>query len=148
MCIKVKNYLYQTKIKNLFSILFINVKPIKNTFHKQERLCSKKQMELLFNKGSSKLAYPIKLQFLETPVDLEYPVQGMFVAPKRSFKKAHDRNKLKRRMREVYRLNKSAFYETLISKNKKYILAFIYIGKKIEEYDIIEKSILKLLNHI
>ncbi|MBA3666092.1 MAG: ribonuclease P protein component, partial [Bacteroidetes bacterium] len=71
------------------------------------------------------------------------PVQAMFVVPKRQFKKAHDRNKLKRRMREAYRLHKSEFYEGLRVTDKKLILAFIFVGKKIEEYSTIEKAIVK-----
>ncbi len=101
-----------------------------HTFHKQERLCSKKQIDLLFSKGKSQLSYPIKTMFLETPVSLQYPAQAMFVVPKRQFKKAHDRNKIKRRMREVYRLNKKIIYDIIEANGKKIIIAFIYVGKK------------------
>lgn len=101
-------------------------------------------MEVLFNKGKSTVSYPIKLVYIETPVGLQYPAQAMFVAPKRSFKKAHDRNKLKRRMREAYRLNKFFYYNALNNESKKMLLAFIYIGKKIEDYESIKNSILKL----
>ena len=102
-------------------------------------------MDVLFSAGKSHTAYPIKLVYVETPVQLIYPAQAMFVAPKRSFKRAHDRNKLKRRMREVYRLNKAPFYDELNLNSKKLLVAFIYIGKKQEEYPAIEKSILKLM---
>jgi ribonuclease P protein component len=125
--------------------LSLPIKHLKASFHKQERLCSKKQMELLFGKGKSNLFYPVKLIFLKTPVNLQYPAQAMFVVPKRQFKKAHDRNKLKRRMREAYRLNKHSFYEQLELSNKKIILALIYVGKKAEEYALIEKVIVKHL---
>ncbi|MCW3075455.1 MAG: ribonuclease protein component [Bacteroidetes bacterium] len=116
-----------------------------NTFHKQERLCSKKQIDLLFSKGKSHLSYPVKTILLETPVQLQFPVQAMFIVPKRQFKKAHDRNKIKRRMREAYRLNKNNIYESLKVSDKKVLLAFIYVGKKIEEYAVIEKAIVKEL---
>jgi ribonuclease P protein component len=105
-------------------------------------------MEVLFGKGNSFTAYPVKLVYIETPVDLKFQAQAMFVAPKRNHKKAHDRNKLKRRMREAYRLNKNAFYEKIKIKNKKFLLAFIYTGKKQEEYPLIEKSIIKLLTGV
>ncbi|PBQ32044.1 ribonuclease P protein component [Sphingobacteriaceae bacterium] len=105
-------------------------------------------MELLFSKGKSLTSYPVKLVYTETPVELIFPAQAMFVAPKRSFKRAHDRNKLKRRMREVYRLHKGPFYENLKLNSKKLLVAFIYIGKKQEEYPAIEKSILKLISGI
>ena len=48
-------------------------------------------------------------------------------------------------MREAYRLNKNTFYEQLTANNKKIILALIYVGKKIEEYSVIEKAVIKQL---
>lgn len=102
-------------------------------------------MEVLFKEGLSQVSYPIKLVYIETPVNLIFPAQSMFVVPKRLFKKAHERNTLKRRMREVYRLNKNSLYDVLKEKDKKALLAFIYIGKKEEEYIVVEKAIKKLL---
>lgn len=126
--------------------LSLPIKLLAATFNKQERLCSKKQMDLLFSKGKAQLSHPVRMIALATPVNLIYPAQAMFVVPKRQFKKAHDRNKLKRRMREAYRLNKNNFYTQLTDNNKKVIVAFIYIGKKAEEYEAIKKAIVKLLD--
>ena len=120
-----------------------NAAKIKNKFYKQERLCSRKQIDLLFEKNKGINAFPVKMVFLDTLTELPFPAQAMFVAPKRSFKKSPDRNKLKRRMREAYRLSKAGFYEALAQ--RKLLIAFIYTGKKIEDYSVIEAAIIKLL---
>jgi ribonuclease P protein component len=82
---------------------------------------------------------------METEVALAFPAQAMFVVPKRNFKKSPDRNKLKRRMREAYRLSKSDFYKAREQEGKKLVLAFIYTGKKEESFSVIEASVKKLL---
>ena len=111
-------------------------------------MCSKKNIDLLFQKGHSAISFPLKVIYLETDIEYVKPCQAMFVVPKRTFKRAHDRNKLKRRMREAYRLNKAFFYEVVKSKNKKIILSFLYIGKKSEDYKQIETSIINHLKRI
>ena len=111
-------------------------------------MCSKKNIDLLFLKGSNAICYPLKLIYLETEIDYVNPCQAMFVVPKRVFKRAHDRNKLKRRVREAYRLNKAGFYEVLRTKNKKIILSFLYVGKKIEDYKQIENAVINHLKRI
>ena len=135
MCVKVKNYLYQSNY----------CAKVSAKFTKEERLCSKKQIDLLFLKGSSATAFPLKLMYMEADVTYVNPCQAMFVVPKRTFKRAHDRNKLKRRMREAYRLNKAPFYELVHLKKKKLILCFLFVGKKIEEYKAIEAALLQHL---
>jgi ribonuclease P protein component len=75
-------------------------------------------------------------------------VQAMFVVPKKKFKKAHDRNKLKRRMREAYRLQKSSFYEQLKGSSVNLDLAFLYTGGEEQGYAEIKTSMLKILNFL
>lgn len=70
----------------------------------------------------------------------------MFVVPKKKFKRANERNTLKRRMREAYRLQKAELYKTI--GNTGLHLAFIYYGNKEEDYQSIYKSLSKLLNNL
>lgn len=119
---------------------------MKNTFNKQERLYGKKAIDLLFNKGSSLSHQPIKLVYKSALSTQQYPSKAMFVVPKKKFKHAHDRNLLKRRMREAYRLNKNELYAKLNEKGKKINCAFIYLSNKTEDFEIIDKAIKALLN--
>lgn len=115
------------------------------TFKKVERLCSKILIEKLVEKGNSHNHFPFKINWLEI-TENEAPVQILITVPKRNFKKAVDRNKLKRQTREAYRKNKSMLYEKL--NGKKIILMFIYIGKEKLEYNTIENKIIESLEYV
>jgi ribonuclease P protein component len=82
---------------------------------------------------------------MHVEVAMPFPIQVMFVVPKRNFKKAHDRNKIRRRMREAYRLNKNSVYSKFNVEDKKIAIAFLYTGKEEKNYATIETSIKKLL---
>lgn len=78
--------------------------------------------------------HPIKIVFTQTLIQQPFPIKAMFVVPKKNFKKAHDRNKLKRRMKEVYRLCKHHLYLSKQLESKKLLISYIFIGKKASEY--------------
>ncbi|MDP2890142.1 MAG: ribonuclease P protein component, partial [Bacteroidota bacterium] len=107
------------------------------TLHKEERLCSQKLIEELFNSGDSFLSYPLKVVFLKTELPQPQPVQAAFTVSKRNFKRAVKRNLLKRRIREAYRLNKPAFYQKIAAKEIQLAIMFVYIGKDILEFPVI-----------
>jgi len=111
------------------------------SFQKGERLCSKKLIDKLFSEGGSFLSYPIKIVFLKVDQSSKFKGQAGFSVGKRNFKKAVKRNLIKRRMREAYRLNKSAL-SAVVEENKLAVF-FIFIGKTIPEYQVIESAVKK-----
>lgn len=123
---------------------------LKNTFKKEERLCSKKVIDKLFSEGDSFLVFPLKIVFLNTSIASKYPVQAAFMVGKKRFKKAVHRNRIKRKMHEAYRLNKNNLYNNLI--DKQLAIFVIFIGIEIPEYTQVEaamkKGIKKLLKKV
>lgn len=119
----------------------------KFSFKKEERLTSKKVIDKLFTEGESFLSFPLKIIFFETLLNSKFPVQAAFSVGKRSFKLAVNRNAIKRKMRETYRLNKHNLYDAL--GDKQVAIFFIFIGKEIPEYTQVniamEKGIKKLM---
>lgn len=96
------------------------------TFVKAERLHSKKLIQELFTKGSSFYLSPFKILVLAHP-DQNTPQHEILISvSKRNFKKAVDRNLLKRRIREAYRTEKQT-----LQGSTKLVIAFIYTGKTI-----------------
>ncbi|MDP9047437.1 MAG: ribonuclease P protein component [Bacteroidota bacterium] len=119
------------------------------TFKKEERLCNQKLIDTLFHNGSSFLCYPFKASWILTDGPQPFPAQVLFAVSKRRFKRAVDRNLIKRRMREAYRLHKQQnLYDILVSSDKKIVLSLGYIGKEIVAYDFAEKKMLKLLSQL
>lgn len=119
-----------------------------NSFKKAERLKSKIVIESLFKQGSSLTSFPVKLIWRVVDTNEEAIAQAAFVAPKKGFPRAVDRNRVKRLMREAYRLQKHRLYETLKLKNKKIALMLIYVGKEIEPYKTLSPKINQLLNKL
>jgi ribonuclease P protein component len=115
---------------------------VDQTFKKSERLCHVKVIESLFNRNNklnkSLSAYPLLMiyQFEEK----ERLPKVLFSVPKRKFKRAVDRNLLKRRLKEAYRLNKD-----LISSNQALNVGFIYTGKEILGFEKLQESMQRLL---
>lgn len=117
------------------------------TFRKIERLCSKKSIELLFAHGRHKTVMPLKLIYREASSDSPYPAKAMFVVPKKKFRRANQRNVLKRRMREAYRLHKESLYSAM-QNGKQVEMAFIYLHHEAQDYARIDKSIGQLLTFL
>ncbi|MBL7851757.1 MAG: ribonuclease P protein component [Cyclobacteriaceae bacterium] len=111
-------------------------------FPKAERLSRKKNIEELFQKGRSFSTFPLKViyQPQESP---GRPHQVLITVPARTFRKASDRNTLKRRIREGYRLNKA-----LLTVSTPFSLAYIYTAREILPSTTIHQAIQSSLQRL
>ncbi|MDO6809110.1 ribonuclease P protein component [Zobellia galactanivorans] len=112
------------------------------TFPKKEKLKSKKLIERLFAEGKSVSVYPIKLIYLPTPFNYEVHFKAGMAVPKKNFKSAVKRNRIKRLLRESYRLNKP---DILNNTEGSFAFLFLYLGKDMPSYASTERSMKALL---
>jgi ribonuclease P protein component len=139
------------------------------TFKRNERLKSEKLITQLFRKGNSFACYPLRLVYAEIPDPLSIlpdfdaqkttdtppelsqlsPVEFALSVPKKAFKRAVDRNILRRRIREAYRLNKIDLYKYLINSklhaDKRFAFMVLYTAKEEMPFSEIEKGIKKMI---
>ena len=110
------------------------------TFPKSERLRGRTTIDRIYQEGNEVFKHPLRIKYLE---NLDHPSSRFLVSvPKRLFKRAVDRNLLKRRIKEAYRLNKHQI------QGKNYDIACQYIGREIAEYSVIEEKLLDLLGRL
>ena len=123
-----------------------------NTFSKSEHLCGEKRITRLFTQGEAFIAYPLRVVFIIEPKKDEEPASVLVSVPKKRFKRAVKRNRLKRLMREAYRLNKQLILEKLNEKQLQIHIAFNYVSDDELDFVTIEKkvklSLLKLIDKI
>ncbi len=119
------------------------------TLQKKERLNSKIIIEKLFSGGSKSLpAFPLRIVYMpiEEEEEEDYPTLSILISvPKKKFKRAVKRNRVKRQIREAYRKNKFILKDVLDKENKKAAIAFIWLGNELYESSDIENKVVKLL---
>lgn len=119
------------------------------TFNKHERLCSRQLINETLTKGDVLFVHPFKLYYVisenqNNPTSLLFAIS----VPKRQFKRAIDRNRIKRLVRESYRLNKSSILNSLNFESKNISLFIIYIDKNIPNFETTNSKIKLLLQKL
>lgn len=119
-----------------------------NTFSKSEHLCGEKRITRLFTEGKAFIAYPLRVIYLVEPKKDSESASVMVSVPKKRFKRAVKRNRLKRLMREAYRLNKHPLIEKLNEKEMQIHVAFNYVSDDELDFATIDKKMKVALQKI
>ena len=114
---------------------------------KKEKLKARKSIESLFRSGNTFSSPPFRLLYRRVE-GLAVPVQMTVAIPKRSIRRAVDRNLLKRRTREAYRLQKHQLLEKVAPKNDCYEILFLYHSDEIADFNTIRRAVRVLLTRL
>lgn len=142
----------QLRIRSFF-VYFDKKNVIKNyTLNKKERLKKRKVIEHLFNAGSSFSIFPLRVFYFLDKTSEEgtnQPLQFGTGASKRNFKKAVDRNRIKRLIREAYRTQKLPLQELIIEEQKGSLQVFIiFTGKELPLFVLVKTKVAEVLDRL
>lgn len=120
------------------------------TLSKEERICSKKLINELFTgNGRSMTAFPLRVVFMKRTIIDDQPRAAMLVSvPKRYFKHAVDRNRVKRQVREAFRRNKSIIIQNLTDDHEAVAMAFVWLTNEKFPSSEVENRMVRLLTRI
>jgi ribonuclease P protein component len=119
----------------------------RETLHKHEILRSRKEIADLFLKGKSFLMHPIKVVYLETDAG-DLPCKMLFMVPKKRFRRAHDRNRLRRLMKEAYRRQKQLLGSEGSNTVKTFHVAWVYVGTEPLNYHVLFDKVARVMQRI
>ena len=117
-------------------------------FPKNQKLCNEKSIEILFENGKSLSEKPFRIIYNIDNNNEDVFLKALIVVPKKRVRLASDRNVIKRRVKEAYRLQKSELEKYLKSNNHQLNLAIIYQKHEILDYKLIEVKIKLLLSRL
>lgn len=120
------------------------------TLGKEERITSRKLIDMLFNGGQSHsmAAFPLRLVFGEKEREGACPPAQMLVSvPKRCFKRAVKRNRVKRQVREAFRHHKHLIGDVLPT-DRQLALAFIWLDDRLYDSAEVEQRVVSLLERL
>ena len=120
----------------------------RNTFKRSEKLKSSRIIGELFKSGDIITVVPLKLFWKLDNNNQTIPTRMAVTVPAKNFKRAVDRNLIKRRIREAYRLNKYNLIDSLSDKKLSLIFVFLYLPKTICPYQQISEAVIKVLKII
>lgn len=118
------------------------------SFGKEYKLCSHNQIDSLFKEGKKVKEFPLTVIYTYTEIEIPKSFQLLISVPKRLFKKAHDRNYIKRCIREVVRKNKQELETELETNNKKLIFAIVFTSKEQLTFSLLEQKLIKALGKL
>jgi len=113
------------------------------TFRKTDKLKSKKLIDKLFLDGESISVFPLKLIYSQSPFEDGVKVKASVSVSKRNFKKAVERNRIKRLLREAYRVNKPSYFNNITTS---YALMILYLGRDMPNLELIDSKLQILLS--
>jgi ribonuclease P protein component len=123
---------------------------LRYTFNKAERLSSRSLIQEIYtSKGIAKNSqYPLLFVYKRRPVPGDFPAQVLVSVPKKAFRKSHERQRIKRLIREAWRLHKQMLYAWLDAEDQQMALALVYIAREELSFKEIEHAIIQGIRKI